>query len=342
MSGADVVATTTAPAASHDPATITVTQKALPVIGYLGAGFPDRPQSRVSDYISAFQAGLQDYGYEVGRDVVIENRWAGNDLDRFPDLVEELIRLPVDVIFIGTAAAIPAVRQATATNQIPVVMALVGDAVGSGDIASIRQPGGNITGLTYYSIGLNWRRMELLKRVFPDASKAAFVSCPPRNAGGQVDCDEVEEAARALGMELSPQQVITRPDVKVAFAKAASDGANALFVRPDAAMNSNQGTVTTLAATYGLPAVYPHAGYVQQGSGLLSFGPNRTAIVRRAAAYVYWILKGMNPAVLPIEGPTQFEMAIHLEAAERLRSAGVRLEISERLVAEAQLVLPSR
>jgi putative ABC transport system substrate-binding protein len=315
-----------------------VAQRGMPVIGYLAGPSPNRPASRVWDYVQAFKDGLSDYGWEIDRDVRIEYRWADGDYDRLPSLAADLVRMRVDVILIADARAILSVRAATQNTPIPAVMAISGDPISGGHVDSYRRPGRNITGMTDYSIGLNWSRVELLTRMLPSASRVLLLQDASRTAGGRRDFEEIKEAADALAVELVPAELRSTRDLESAFATGARQRVNALLLQPDPPLSLMQRGITSFATQRRLPAVYPHRGFVEFAHGLAARGPDRLAMFRRAASYVFRILNGASPATLPMEGPTAFDLALDLSVARHLVSAG--LAIPPSVVQQATFVAP--
>jgi putative ABC transport system substrate-binding protein len=286
--------------------------------------------------VEAFREGFRDYGWVADRDFTVEYRWAGGDFDRLPTLAEELVQLRVDIILIANARAILPVRAATQNNPIPAVMAISGDPIAGGHVDSYRRPGRNMTGLTDYSIGLNWARVELLKLILPRASRVLLIQDANRNPGGRRNFEEFQEAAAALSMDLVPADVGGARDVESAFTLATRQGVNAVLLQPDPPLNLLERRVTAFAARTRLPAVYPHQGFVEYAAGLAARGPNRFAMFQRAASYVYRILNGARPATLPMEGPPKFDLAFDLRTAERLQSTG--LVIPQGLIQNASFV----
>jgi putative ABC transport system substrate-binding protein len=279
-------------------------------LGYLSAQSP----SAESSVLDTFRHALRDLGYMDGNNLVIEYRFAEGKLDRLPDLASELVRLKVDVMVTGGAPGTRAAQQATRT--IPLVMTVVGDPIQAGFVASLAKPGGNITGLTQISPDLGGKRLELLKEAFPTISRVAvFVDRTAQQVSG---LQEAQLAAAALGITLQSLEVgAPNPDVDGAFRTATSQRAEALMILPGPALYLHRKRVVDLAAQSQLPAIYPHPEYVEDG-GLMFYGPDFADLFRRAATYVDKILKGRQPADLPVERPVKFELVINLAAAEQM------------------------
>jgi putative tryptophan/tyrosine transport system substrate-binding protein len=272
-------------------------------------------RNQIEHLVKAFDDGMRELGYEEGRKVVIERRFADGQQERLPALAAELVRLKVDVIVTGANPVIDAVKKATTT--IPVVMAVSRDPVGAGFIASLSRPGGNITGLTNDpSPDILGKNFELLKEVVPRASRMAFVWNPVPSAAGTYR-NAAESAARKLGVKFQSVEVRGRNDLENAFAAMARERADGVVVPADPVFFSAKGQLALLAARHRLPAMYGLREYAEAG-GLMSYGPNVAYQFRRAATYVDKILKGAKPADLPVEQPTKFEFVINLKTAKAL------------------------
>jgi len=263
----------------------------------------------------AFDDALSELGYVEGRNLVIERRFADGKPERLPALAADLVRLKVDAIVTGANPVIAAAKQATTT--IPVVMATSRDPVGSGFVASLNRPGGNITGLTGDPTPeVQTKRLELLKEAAPRASRAALL-WNPSSPGADAYRKMVEDAATELGMRLYPVEVRGRDDFEGAFAAMAREHADSLVVLPDPLTFTARNQIVALAAKYRLPAVY-HAREVVEIGGLLSYGASLEYQFRRAAWYVDKILQGAKPSNLAVEQASALELAINLETAKAL------------------------
>jgi len=280
-------------------------------IGYLQTATPDEQ----APLTNAFDDGLRELGYVEGRNIVIERRFAWGSQERLPELAAELVRMDVDVIVTGANIVIAAVKRATST--IPVVMATSRDPVGSGFVASLARPGGNITGLTGDPTPeVQSKRLELLKETVPGASRVALLVNPLAPAA-QTYRNAVESAAGKLGVSLLIVEARGRSEFEDAFATMARGRADALVVLPDPVFFTARVQIVELAKKYRLPAVY-HAAEVVEAGGLMSYGASLADQFRRAAAYVDKILKGARPGDLPVEQATKFELAVNLRTAKAL------------------------
>ena len=281
----------------------------IPQIGVLSAGV-----ARLSPTLQAFRDGIKALDYVEGRDVILEQRFAEGKLDRLRDLAAELVRLKVRVIVTTSSQATHAAQQATRT--IPIVMALGGDPVAAGFVASLARPGGNITGLTNLSQDLSGKRVELLKETIPKLSRVS-VLLDPTVVPLAPPLRETEAAARGLGLQLQSVEVRAPGDFEKAF-QAAKDGkAEALIVFPSSLLNNHRTSIASLAVKYKLPAIYATSESVEAG-GLMSYGPSYPEMGRRAAVYVDKILKGTEPSDLPVEQPMKFEFIVNLKAAKQI------------------------
>jgi putative ABC transport system substrate-binding protein len=278
-----------------------------PRIGILNPAFDPHPP------LEAFRQGLRDLGYVEGHSIVLEYRFADGRYERLPELAAELVRLKVDVIFaVGGQAA--AVAQ-HATRTIPIVFPGVPDPVGQGLVASLARPGGNTTGLSFQDPELMGKRLELLKEAVPGVTRVAYLwHTVPINARV---LQELETAARALGVQLLPVEVREPYPFDQAFATMAEAHADALITLPSTVFVSRRTQIVDLASKTRLPGIFPDRELADAG-GLMSYGPSLTANYHRAATYVDKILKGTKPADLPVEQPTKFELVINLKAARAL------------------------
>jgi putative ABC transport system substrate-binding protein len=261
----------------------------------------------------AFRQGLKELGYVEGRNIMIEYRYAEGRPERLPALAAELVRLKVDLILTTGDQGVRAAKQASQT--IPIVVALTGDLVGPGYVASLARPGGNITGLTSFS-ELSAKRLELLKTAFPKVSRVAIL-WNPNNAINVAGFKELEVAARALRIQLVPLDVRRADDFEGAFPAALRARVDALIVFADALLLTHRARIADFAAKNRLPTMYTNQDYMDAG-GLMFYGPNVADMYRRAATYVDKILKGAKPGDLPIEQPTKFEFVINLKTAKAL------------------------
>jgi putative tryptophan/tyrosine transport system substrate-binding protein len=281
--------------------------KKVPRIGFL-SGTSSNPRRE------AFSQGLRELGYVEGKNVLIEWRYAEEKFNRLPELAAELVRLKVDVIVTGGPNSTRPAKKATAT--IPIVMAFDSDPVGSGFVASLAHPGGNITGLSTLSPEISGKQLELLKEVVPRLSHVAVLgsSSTPGNAQS---LKETELAAGAFAIKVQFLNIQNPQDIETAFRAASEGRADAVLVLGNPVLVSRQTQVADLAAKNRLPAIYPQSDYMGAG-GLMFYGVSITEVYRHAATYVDKILKGAKPADLPVEQPTKFEFIINLKAAKQI------------------------
>jgi putative ABC transport system substrate-binding protein len=277
-----------------------------PRIGTLRPGSPPDP------LLEAFRQGLRELGYEEGRNIDIEYRWAEGREERIAGLVADLVRLKVDVIVAG-AGVVEVAKRATAT--IPIVMPVSTDPVRAGLVTSLARPGGNITGLTTLSRELPGKWLELLKDTLPRVSRVA-VLWDPGGDPGQVQTSEA--AARSLGMRLHVLKVGRVDGFESAFAEARERGAEALMVVGSPLFYVHRARLTELSAKHRMPTIYAQREFVVGAGGLMSYGADYGHLFRRAATYVDKILKGAKPGDLPIEQPTKFELVINRRTAGAL------------------------
>jgi len=280
----------------------------LPTIGVLGAG----TLSSWSLWVAAFVQRLRELGWTEGRTIAIEYRWAEGRAERYAEIAAEFVRLKVDVI-VTVGSAVTTVKQATAA--IPIVFAAAADPLGSGLVASLARPGGNVTGLSMQSTELVTKRCELLREILPDLRRMAVMG----NAGypaALLEMRDVTAAARSLGLEIDTAELRRAEDISPAF-DAFKSRVQALYVCPDALVNATVVRINTLAVGAHLPTMYPTRNFVEAG-GLMAYGPNNADLFRRAGDYVDKILRGAKPADLPVEQPTKFELIINLTTAKAL------------------------
>ena len=280
----------------------------LPTIGFLGAS----TSSNWSHWTAAFVQRLRELGWIEGRTVAIEYRWAEGRSERFTAIAAEFVRLKVDVILsVGSAAAVA--KQATST--IPIVFALAADPVGSGLVASLARPGGNLTGLSILSSELAGKRIELLREVLPGLRRLAIIG----NIGSVssvLEIAEAQAAARKLGLDVDVLEIRSAEEIAPAFGSLKSD-VQALYVCPDPLVNANHARINTLALGARLPTIQPFRDYLGAG-GFMSYGANNADLFRRAGDYVDKILRGAKPGDLPVEQPTKFDLVINLTTAKAL------------------------
>jgi len=281
----------------------------VPQIGVLVSASASASVSR----IHAFQQGLRELGYNEGKNIVVEYRYTEAKLDRLPELVAELVRLKVDVIVTDTSRAIDAAKNATKT--IPVVFIGLTDPVGEGQVSSLAQPGGNLTGLSILAPELNGKRLELLKETLPKVMRVAVLTREGDRERQRFK--ESEVVAKGLGLRLQFFGANVADDLDSAFDAVKRAGAQALILPPTTFLLTNRVQFINAAAKNRLPAIYPDSEYVEVG-GLMSYGPDILDNWRRATIFVDKILKGKKPAELPVEQPKKFEFIINLKAAKQI------------------------
>ena len=281
----------------------------VPTIGFLGAATP----STMNPWIAAFMQRLREFGWIEGRNIAIEYRWAEGRPEPLAEIAAEFVRLKVGVILTHATAPVVAAKQAT--SVIPIVFANAGDPVGSGLIASLARPGGNVTGLSIQGTDTAGKRLDLLREVLPGLRRLAVMG----NVGNPrvvLEMRETQATARALGLEVTPLEIRRAEDIAAAF-EALKSRADALYVSPDPLANTNRIRINTLALGARLPTISSIREYVAAGT-LMSYGANFPDLWRRAAEFVDKILRGAKPADIPVEQPTKFDLIINLTTAKAL------------------------
>ena len=294
-------------------------------IGYLAPG------SGPNVFIEAFRDELRSLGYIEGRNLLIEYRYAAGKEERMQELAAELVRLKVDVIVTPATPAIAAAKRAT--SAIPIVMIAPTDAVGSGLVASLARPGGNVTGMTYLSTDLASKRLQLLREVLPKATRVAVLALKGGSGASELFLEKLQAAARQMGITLIVQKENEAAALGDAFAAMQRERAEALIVELTPFTGENRKRIVELAAQHRLPTLIETRGFVDLG-GLMSYGPSLPATFRRSAHYVDRIFKGAKPADLPVEQPTKFELVINMKTAKALG-----LTIPQSLLARADEVI---
>jgi len=291
------------------PSALRAQQKAMPVIGHLSSESPgpDAP------FVAAFHQGLIETGYVEGQNVAIEYRWAEGRYDRLPGLAADLVGRKVDVIQPGGTPSALAAKSATST--IPVVF-IVGDAVAAGLVPSLARPGGNLTGVSLLTFELMAKRLELLSELVPQASVIALL-VNANSAMAERIMRDVQEAARAKGVQLHILKAGTEDEIDAAFATLVQLHAGALLVGTDPFFNSRREQLAALASRHAVPAIYEWREFAEAG-GLISYGPSLPAANRQVGIYVGRILNGAKPADLPVQQPTTFELVVNLNTAKAL------------------------
>jgi ABC-type uncharacterized transport system substrate-binding protein len=285
--------------------------KKVPKIGFLLASNP----AAAARNIEAFRQGMRELGYVEGKTFVLELRYGEARAERIAELARELVSLKVDVIVASTDVAIAAVKRETQT--IPIVMPISSDPVGTGFVASLARPGGNVTGNSTISPELSGKRLELLREVVPGLSRVAFLWNPDLR-GAVLDYNQTEGAAGPLGLQLQSAEVVRAEEFDRVFSAVTKGRAQALIV-PGAnpLAFANRDRIASFAQRNRLPSMYGQREFVDAG-GLMSYGPSAPDLFRRAATYVDKILKGTKPADLPVERPRKFELVINLKTAKQI------------------------
>ena len=285
-------------------------QPAMPVIGFLNTQSPD-----VFSYlVTGFRKGLRETGYVEGENLGIEYRWAENQYDRLPALADDLARQRVAVLAALGSAAAQAAKAATTT--VPIVFAVGQDPVRFGLVASLARPGGNLTGVNFFSTELAAKRLELLRELVPGAVRVA-VLVNPANPNTETILRDVEAAARAMGLQIQVCNAGTIDEIDAGFATFARERPDALVIAPDPFFLARRVQLVLLAASNKIPTTYTVRNYVEAG-GLVSYGASFTDAARQVGVYTGRILKGVKPSDLPVVQSTKFELVINAQAARVL------------------------
>jgi putative ABC transport system substrate-binding protein len=301
-------------------------QKAMPVIGFLGSGLPDPS----APFVAAIRQGLSETGYVEGQNLAIEYRWAEGSHDRVPAFVAELVGRKVDlIVVISATAALPA---KSATSTIPIVFISGADPVADGLVASLARPGGNLTGVSTLGTELNPKRLELLSELVLQAGVIALL-VNPNTAGAERQTRDVQQAARAKGVQLTILKASTDSEIDAAFASLVQLHVGGLLIGGDPFFDSRREQLVALAARHAVPAIYAQREYIAVG-GLISYGPSLSAMGRQVGIYAGKILNGAKPADLPVQQPTKFELVINLKTATALG-----LAVPQSLLARADEVI---
>jgi putative ABC transport system substrate-binding protein len=281
-----------------------------PRIGILLPGTP----ASFSRRAQAFLQGLEALGYVENRTIAIDWKWGEDRDDALPGLAQELVRDKVDVIVTGGTAAAKALKNAT--GSIPIVMAIIGDAVAAGLVDSLSQPGGNATGFSIIAPELGGKRLELLKEIVPGMTSVA-VLLNTNNPQSQIELKEMRAAAQLMNVGLHTAEISSVGELDDAFAAVKGAASQGLVVLTDPVLFSQRKRIVELADKARLPAMYFFQGFSEAG-GLMSYGPSDLDLYRRAAGYVDQILKGAKPRDLPVQQPTKFDLVVNLKAAKEL------------------------
>jgi putative ABC transport system substrate-binding protein len=301
-------------------------QQQVPVVGFLDAGSP----AERTPQVTAFRKGLAEGGYHEGQNVTLEFAWAEGQYGRFGELAADLVRRGVKVIAVpGSGTGALAAKVATAS--IPIVFGAAGDPAKEGLVASLNRPGGNATGVNFFTAELVAKRLQLLRELVPAANRIAVLVNPTDPEGYQATLHDVEAATG--GQQLLLHEVATGRDIDAAFATMAREKPDALFVAPGSFFNTRRVQLAILAARHALPAIYPVRAYPEVG-GLISYGTDILDAFRQVGVYTARILKGAKPADLPVLQLTKFELVINLNTARALG-----LQVPDKLLALADEVI---
>ena len=298
---------------------------AMPVIGFLHGG----SQAPYADLAAAFRKGLGETGFDEGRNVVIEYRWADGNYDRLPELVNDLVRRRVNVLYTA-GGSVSALAAKDAARDIPLVFVTGTDPVKVGLVASLSRPGGNATGVTIFTSDLEAKRLELLRRLLPSLTVVTAL-INPNNPNAEDVTGYLQSAARVLGVEID--LMLAASDAELDAALGNLSKAKAMLVGNDPFFISRRGKIIAATARYSLPAIYQSREFPASG-GLASYGSNLADMYRRSGVYVGQVLKGVKPSDLPVQQPTIFEFVINLKTAKALG-----LEIPAMLLARADEVI---
>jgi len=280
----------------------------LPTIGFLGAS-----ASGFAPWAAAFVARLRELGWVEGRTIAIEYRWSEGRAERYAEIAAEFVRLKVDVI-LTVGSAVPIVKQAA--TAIPIVFAVAIDPVGSGLVASLAKPGGNVTGLSIQANELAGKRVELLREVLPQLRRLAIMFNAD-NTQPVLEMGETQAEARRLGLEIIPLAIRRAEDIAPAF-QSLKTKVDAVYVAVDQLIVANRPRILALAVDEQLPTIFSERDFVKAGA-LMSYGPNYSDLFRHSADFVDRILRGTKPGDIPVEQPTKFELVINLTTAKALR-----------------------
>jgi putative ABC transport system substrate-binding protein len=313
-------------AAATWPIAARAQQGAMPVIGYLNNGSPESDTHR----LTGVRRGLNQTGYVEGRNLVIEYRWAANQADRLPALAADLVQLRVAVIV--AAGLLPALAAKAATTSIPIVFSVGTDPVRLGLVASLNRPGGNLTGANALAGELGSKGLALLHDLVPGIATIGFLE-NPNNPLSELTARDVQAAAPALGLQVQILKASSDREIDAAFASLVQSRTGALLVGNDALFNSRIEQLVALAARHTIPAMYSQREFAPAG-GLMSYGPSLTEEYRQVGLYAGRILKGEQPADLPVMQPTKVGLIINLKTAKTLG-----LEVPAKLLALADEVI---
>jgi putative ABC transport system substrate-binding protein len=301
-------------------------QPAMPVVGFLSSASPEA----LAPYVDAFLLGLEEAGFVKGRNCAIADRWARGRYDQLPSLAAELVERKVAVIAASGEPAVMAAKAATST--IPIIFLIGGDPVRLGLVSGFFRPGGNASGVTTLTLALDLQRLALLREALPRAASIA-VLMNPNFPGSDARMRDLQEAARNVVQDLSIMPAGNEGEIDQAFAKLDRRRSDALLVAGDPLFNARRDQIVALAARYAVPAIYERRDFAEAG-GLMSYGTHLSDLYRRQGAYTGLVLKGSDPADLPVLQPTRFELVINLKTARTLA-----LTVPPTLLATAEAVI---
>jgi putative ABC transport system substrate-binding protein len=283
----------------------------MPVVGFMNINSAEN----VPDLVAAFRQGLKETGFVEGQNVAVEYRWAQGHYDRFPEFAAEFVRRQVAVIAATGGEPSPQSAKA-ATQTIPIVFTANGDPIGEGLVASLRRPGGNITGLTIFGPAAVTKRVQLMQQLIPQAATLAYLM-NPSHPSGEIEMTSAQTAARSSGKEMLVLRASNERELDTAFETMVQQQAGALVVASDPFFYSRRGELVSLAARYRVPAIYYLPEFARAG-GLMAYGNSLPDIFRLAGVYVGRILKGEKPGDLPVVQSTKFDFVINLKTAKAL------------------------
>jgi putative ABC transport system substrate-binding protein len=311
-------------AAAAWPLAAQAQRSAMPVVGFVSS----RSLDGSSRHAAAFRKGLNEESYVEGQNVVVQYHWLGGEHSRLPSLMADLVRRRVDVI--ATPGDPPTAAAKAATSTIPIAFGVSEDPVVHGLVASLARPGGNATGVNFFTAEVIGKRLELLHEVVPKAVRVAVLVNPSNRPSTEATLREIPEAARVLGLQTQVLKATTSREIEAAFTEMTQDRAEALFVAPDGFFNDRRVQLATLTMRNRIPASYVSREVVEVG-GLMSYGTDLIDMYRQIGAYTGRILKGAKPAELPVLQLSKFEFAINLQTA---RALGIEVPNSIQLLAD--------
>ena len=312
MNRRELIALLASTTAAAWPLAARAQQPAMPVIGFLYAGSPEP----IAHLVAAFRKGLTETGHVEGQNVMIEFRWAHNEIDRLPELAADLVRHRVAVIAAPGGFAAPIAAKA-ATQSIPIVFSSGGDPVQAGLVASLNRPGGNATGVSFLNTELVAKRLQLLHELVPEAARVAVLVNPANAPNAETTLRDVDAAGRAIGLQIQVVRASTSREIDAIFATLAHERPDALFVSNDGFFYNRRVQLAMLAAQRSIPANYATREFPEAG-GLTSYGASLADAYRQMGDYVGRVLRGAQPADLPVVEASKFELVINTQTARML------------------------